>query len=69
MDGCGRSSPQQILEHTASILGCSITDEKLAIHLDQEDELQHFRDQFHIPKMKDLPSSKFTTILMTCLEI
>lgn len=57
MDGCGRSSPQQILEHTASILGCSITDEKLAIHLDQEDELQHFRDQFHIPKMKDLPST------------
>ncbi|XP_051869150.1 kynureninase isoform X5 [Pristis pectinata] len=57
MDGCAGSSPQQILEHTASILGCCITDKKLAIHLDQEDELQHLRDQFHIPKIKDLPST------------
>ncbi|XP_067843296.1 kynureninase [Heptranchias perlo] len=56
MDGHAGNSPGQILEHTASILGCSITDEKLAIYLDQQDELQHLRDQFHIPKIKDLPS-------------
>ncbi|XP_038645875.1 kynureninase [Scyliorhinus canicula] len=64
--GCGLSiatmdhhvadSPGQILECTASILGCSITDERLAIYLDQEDELRHVRDEFHMPKMKDLPS-------------
>ncbi|XP_062904694.1 kynureninase isoform X2 [Mobula hypostoma] len=56
MDRCAGKFPQEILERTASIVGCSITDEKLAVHLDQEDELQHLRDQFHIPKSKDLPS-------------
>ncbi|XP_072881959.1 kynureninase isoform X3 [Hemitrygon akajei] len=56
MDRCVGKLPKEILECAASNLGCSITDEKLAIHLDQEDELQHLRDQFHIPKSKDLPS-------------
>ncbi|XP_048390637.1 kynureninase [Stegostoma tigrinum] len=55
MDQHADNSPAHRLESVASILGCSITDEKLAIHLDQEDELRHIRDQFHIPKMKDLP--------------
>ncbi|XP_067891104.1 kynureninase isoform X2 [Heterodontus francisci] len=62
MDGHAGNSPRQILECTASILGCSITDEKLAIHLDQEDELKHFRDQFHVPKTKDLPSTDPTLV-------
>uniref|UniRef100_UPI00398F3323 kynureninase n=1 Tax=Pristiophorus japonicus TaxID=55135 RepID=UPI00398F3323 len=62
MDGHAGKSPEQILERTATILGCNITDEKLAIHLDQEDELHHIRDQFHIPKMKDLPSTDPTLI-------
>ncbi|XP_072327801.1 kynureninase isoform X3 [Scyliorhinus torazame] len=62
MDHHVANSPGQILERTASILGCSITDEKLAIYLDQEDELRHVRDEFHIPKMKDLPSIDLTLV-------
>ncbi|XP_078084141.1 kynureninase [Mustelus asterias] len=62
MDHQIADSPGQILEHTASILGCSITDEKLATYLDGEDELRHFRDEFYMPKMKDLPSIDPTLI-------
>ncbi|XP_069791185.1 kynureninase isoform X6 [Narcine bancroftii] len=71
MDACGVSSLQLSLEHTASILGCSISDEKLAIHLDKEDELNHLRNQFNVPKIKDLPSraKKEETALMNGLSV
>ncbi|XP_078408621.1 kynureninase [Cetorhinus maximus] len=62
MDQHADNSPAQILEHTASILGCSVTDEKLAIHLDQGDEFRHLRDEFHVPKMKYLPSVDLTLV-------
>ncbi|XP_069791160.1 kynureninase isoform X3 [Narcine bancroftii] len=62
MDACGVSSLQLSLEHTASILGCSISDEKLAIHLDKEDELNHLRNQFNVPKIKDLPSTDLSLV-------
>ncbi|XP_044159040.1 kynureninase-like [Bufo gargarizans] len=50
-------SPVTRLESIASQLGCSVLDEDLALYLDNEDELKHLRQCFHIPKIKDLPTT------------
>ncbi|XP_027512145.1 kynureninase isoform X3 [Corapipo altera] len=55
MDPSSPVVPATILEQTASQLGCSPTDKKLAVHLDEQDELKHLRECFCIPKVKDLP--------------
>ncbi|NWQ64088.1 KYNU Kynureninase, partial [Neopipo cinnamomea] len=55
MDPSSPVVPATILEQTASRLGCSPTDKKLAVHLDEQDELKHLRECFCIPKVKDLP--------------
>ncbi|KAG8432290.1 hypothetical protein GDO86_016799 [Hymenochirus boettgeri] len=57
-----QSSPLITLERIASQLGCSLHDEKLALHLDEIDDLKHFRNYFHIPKIKDIPSSDQSSI-------
>ncbi|XP_063789801.1 kynureninase isoform X2 [Pseudophryne corroboree] len=51
-------SPTTTLENIATQLGCSVLCEKLALHLDDEDELKHLKQCFHIPKKKDLPTKK-----------
>ncbi|XP_074071185.1 kynureninase isoform X2 [Macrotis lagotis] len=55
MDSTYHELPVKTLECIASQIGCSLTDEKLALYLDEQDDLKHFRECFHIPKMKDLP--------------
>uniref|UniRef100_A0A8C0F0P5 Kynureninase n=1 Tax=Bubo bubo TaxID=30461 RepID=A0A8C0F0P5_BUBBB len=45
MDPSSSVLPETILEQTASQLGCSPTDKKLAFHLDEEDELKHLRGE------------------------
>ncbi|XP_051841776.1 kynureninase [Antechinus flavipes] len=55
MNSTSHELPVRTLECIASQLGCSLTDEKLALYLDEQDELKHFQECFHIPKMKDLP--------------
>uniref|UniRef100_A0A5F8H2R2 Kynureninase n=1 Tax=Monodelphis domestica TaxID=13616 RepID=A0A5F8H2R2_MONDO len=55
MDSTSHELPMRTLERTASQLGCSLTDEKLALYLDEHDNLKNFQECFHIPKMKDLP--------------
>ncbi|XP_027551782.1 kynureninase isoform X3 [Neopelma chrysocephalum] len=55
MDPSSPVVPATILEQTASRLGCSPTDKKLAVHLDEQDELKHLHECFCIPKVKDLP--------------
>ncbi|XP_069433782.1 kynureninase isoform X2 [Ovis canadensis] len=47
--------PADILQRIASELRCHPTDERVALHLDEEDKLRHFRECFYIPKMQDLP--------------
>ncbi|KFV17196.1 Kynureninase, partial [Tauraco erythrolophus] len=54
--------PATILEQTALQLGCSPTDKKLALHLDEEDELKHLRECFCIPKVKDLPPTDLSLV-------
>ncbi|KAL4618006.1 kynureninase isoform X1 [Arapaima gigas] len=49
------TSPMEVLEQMASALGCSLTAEELAAHLDRIDELRHLREQFLLPKVTDLP--------------
>uniref|UniRef100_A0A8C9RCV1 Kynureninase n=1 Tax=Scleropages formosus TaxID=113540 RepID=A0A8C9RCV1_SCLFO len=46
---------ETVLVQMASELGCSPTSMELASHLDHNDELQHLREQFLIPKVTDLP--------------
>uniref|UniRef100_A0A667GI47 Kynureninase n=1 Tax=Lynx canadensis TaxID=61383 RepID=A0A667GI47_LYNCA len=48
--------PADTLQRIASELRCHLTDERVALHLDKEDKLRHFREYFHIPKMQDLPA-------------
>lgn len=52
--------PADTLQRIASELRCHPTDERVALHLDEEDKLRHFREHFYIPKMQDLPPSKNT---------
>ncbi|KAF0879078.1 kynureninase [Crocuta crocuta] len=47
--------PAETLQRIASELRCHPANEKVALHLDEEDKLRHFREHFHIPKMQDLP--------------
>ncbi|XP_055973641.1 kynureninase [Sorex fumeus] len=47
--------PADTVQRVASELRCQPTDERVALRLDEEDKLKHFREHFHIPKMKDLP--------------
>lgn len=58
MDPSSPVLPATILEQTALRLGCSPTDKKLAVYLDEEDELKNLRECFCIPKVKDLPPSE-----------
>ncbi|MEE6489130.1 hypothetical protein FKM82_015499, partial [Ascaphus truei] len=51
------TSPLITLENIASQLGCSLLDEKLAIHLDEQDELKSLKQCFHIPRIKDMPET------------
>ncbi|XP_006921107.1 kynureninase [Pteropus alecto] len=48
--------PTNTLQRVASELRCHPTDERVALHLDEEDKLRHFREHFYIPKMQDLPT-------------
>ncbi|KAM5327060.1 LOW QUALITY PROTEIN: kynureninase [Glossophaga mutica] len=47
--------PADTVERMASELKCHPTDERVALCLDEEDKLRHFREYFYIPKMQDLP--------------
>lgn len=58
MDLSCNGSPVTIIENIASQLACSPVDKKVALWMDEEDELRHFQEHFHIPKAKDLPPSK-----------
>ncbi|XP_015261919.1 PREDICTED: kynureninase-like, partial [Gekko japonicus] len=55
MDLSSNGSPVTIIENIASQLVCSPVDKKVALRMDEEDELRHFHEYFHIPKAKDLP--------------
>ncbi|XP_062972656.1 kynureninase isoform X2 [Elgaria multicarinata webbii] len=57
MDLSSHGSPVTIIETIASQLACSPEDKKVASYLDEQDELKHFRECFHIPKVKDLPQT------------
>ncbi|XP_028608031.1 kynureninase [Grammomys surdaster] len=48
--------PADTVRRIAAELNCDPIDERVALRLDEEDKLSHFRDCFYIPKMRDLPS-------------
>uniref|UniRef100_A0A8C9QCT5 Kynureninase n=1 Tax=Spermophilus dauricus TaxID=99837 RepID=A0A8C9QCT5_SPEDA len=47
--------PSDTVQRIAAELRCHPTDEQVALRLDEEDTLKHFRECFYIPKMQDLP--------------
>ncbi|XP_032067670.1 kynureninase isoform X2 [Thamnophis elegans] len=62
MDLPSHVSPASIIETIAFELACSPVDKKVALHLDEEDELKHLRECFHIPKVTDLPPTSPTLV-------
>ncbi|KAJ1188968.1 hypothetical protein NDU88_005723 [Pleurodeles waltl] len=60
MDLSSSRSQLAFLEKTAALLGCSLVDQKLALFLDETDDLKHLRDCFYVPKIKDLPTTNHT---------
>ncbi|MBN3324762.1 KYNU Kynureninase, partial [Atractosteus spatula] len=52
----------EFLEHIALELGCSTTAQDVALHLDKHDELRHLREQFLVPKVKDLPPTDLSVM-------
>jgi len=50
--------PADTVQRIAAELKCHPTDERVALHLDEEDKLRHFRECFYIPKIQDLPPGK-----------
>lgn len=61
--------PADTVQHVASELRCPPTDERVALRLDEEDKLKHFKDYFYIPKVQDLPPSKNTGKDFICLNL
>ncbi|XP_008583146.1 PREDICTED: kynureninase [Galeopterus variegatus] len=55
MDPLPLELPVDTVQRIAAELRCHPTDERVALHLDEEDKLKHFREYFYIPKMQDLP--------------
>ncbi|XP_045059113.2 kynureninase isoform X1 [Desmodus rotundus] len=55
MDPLPFEMPVDTVQRVASELRCHPTDERVALRLDEEDKLRHFREYFYIPKMQDLP--------------
>ncbi|KAA8579662.1 hypothetical protein FQN60_006755, partial [Etheostoma spectabile] len=62
MDPLVGSTARETLERVSASLGCDPTDAEVAAHLDQHDPLRHLRDQFLVPKMKDLPPSDLSLV-------
>lgn len=61
--------PADTVQRIASELRCHSTDERVALRLDEEDKLRHFREHFHIPRMQDLPPSKNDTNFIFLIKL
>lgn len=55
--------PAQTLLRLLKENNLEITDVAFANLLDEQDELKSLRDEFHYPKVKDLPLSKLELLL------
>ncbi|XP_035006057.1 kynureninase isoform X2 [Hippoglossus stenolepis] len=62
MDPLNCSAPRETLEKVSALLGCSATSAEVASYLDQHDELRHLRENFHVPKIADLPPSDLSLV-------
>ncbi|XP_035679775.1 kynureninase-like isoform X1 [Branchiostoma floridae] len=54
--------PTDVLLEKAAALGCRPEDQAFAVAMDTEDPLRGLREDFHIPKMKDLPPTDPTLV-------
>lgn len=56
--------PAEQLVQMAKRYECKVTDKEFAAKLDENDPIGSFRGKFHIPKMKELPFSKYNNVFM-----
>ena len=61
--------PFQTLVNLAKSTKLDITDAGFARLLDERDELKNLREEFHYPKMKDLPSGKLKLINFETIKV
>lgn len=57
-NACGANdslTPQEDMLKKAAHWKCTITSLTFAQKMDAQDQLRHFRNQFHYPKSRDLP--------------
>ncbi|XP_078690397.1 kynureninase-like isoform X1 [Branchiostoma floridae x Branchiostoma belcheri] len=54
--------PADLLQEKAAVLGCRPEEQAFAVAMDMEDPLQGLREDFFIPKMKDLPPTDPTLV-------
>lgn len=61
--------PFQTLLRLAKTSELEITGAGFARLLDEQDELKNLREEFHYPKIKDLPSGKLDMIICEMIQV
>lgn len=55
MDEFDGSTPSETVKRVSDSLGCSPTSAEVAAYFDKHDKLRHFREEFLVPKITELP--------------
>ncbi|CAJ1087686.1 kynureninase [Xyrichtys novacula] len=55
-------TPAETFQRVSASLGCDPTSVKVATYLDEHDKLSHLREDFHLPKIADLPPSDLSLV-------
>ncbi|XP_041637835.1 kynureninase [Cheilinus undulatus] len=55
-------NPAETFKGLAASLGCSSTSAEVASYLDKHDKLRHLRENFHVPKIADLPPTDLSLV-------
>uniref|UniRef100_A0A8C5H785 Kynureninase n=1 Tax=Gouania willdenowi TaxID=441366 RepID=A0A8C5H785_GOUWI len=55
-------NPSEAVQRVSALLGCTPTSARVADYLDRKDELRFLREEFLLPKIKDLPPSDMSLV-------
>ncbi|XP_039907465.1 kynureninase isoform X2 [Simochromis diagramma] len=62
MDEFDGLTPSETLKRVSDSLGCSPTSAEVAAYFDKHDKLRHFREEFLVPKITELPPSDLSLV-------
>uniref|UniRef100_A0AAX7TFI7 Kynureninase n=1 Tax=Astatotilapia calliptera TaxID=8154 RepID=A0AAX7TFI7_ASTCA len=62
MDEFDGSTPSETVKRVSDSLGCSPTSAEVAAYFDKHDKLRHFREEFLVPKITELPPSDLSLV-------